>query len=228
MHHSRKSYELIGVRNGSLCVWLAMLLCCTACSIAPSMKATPDKPIDFTGEWSLDRRVSDDVRAHLQPAFDKMESRWRKVEKRAEDRPELFIAEPQAETGPDNSTLQWIREQRAREMKAMVVFLSPATQLQIKQSAHEMRFTSDKGEGTRRLVPGEKSSLFVTMGGFDVQSGWKDGSFVIDNDGNGDNPIHVVERYTMLAGGSELELQVIARLPEVGKETFRFLYKRKN
>jgi hypothetical protein len=207
--------------------WVVLLLLCSACSIAPSTRLVPEKPIDLSGEWQLDRRVSDDVRARLQPRFNKLETKWRKVEKQAEDRRELFIAEPQAESGPDNSTMHWIREQRDREMKALVAFVSPASHLQIKQSAREIRFTSDKGEGTRVLVPGDKSSLFVAMGGFTVVSGWKDSSFLIDNDGTGDNQIRMLERYTLLADGSELEYQLVARLPEFGKETFRFVYKRK-
>lgn len=221
------SVEGFLVKGRLVVAWFVLVLLCSACSIAPSMRLVPEKPIDLSGEWTLDRRVSDDVRARLQPRFNKLESKWRKLEKQADDRGELFIAEPQAESGPDNSTMHWIREQRAREMKALVAFTSPASQLQIKQSAREMRFTTDKGEGTRVLVPGDESSLFVAMGGFTVISGWKDSSFIIDNDGNGDNPIHMLERYTLLGDGSELEFQLVARLPEFGKETFRFVYKRK-
>ena len=226
MQHRFHLRNLIGQR-WPVVGWFVLWILCSACSIAPSMRVVPEKPIDLSGEWVLDRRVSDDVRGRLQPRFNKLETKWRKVERQAQDRGELFLAEPQAESGPDNSTMHWIREQRDREMKALVAFVSPASQLQIKQSARELRFTSDKGEGTRVLVPGDKSSLFVAMGGFTVLSGWKDRSFIVDNDGNGDNPIHTFERYTLNGEGSELEFQLVARLPEFGKETFRFIYKRK-
>jgi hypothetical protein len=223
MHPLFKLRNPIGVRFG----WLVVVMLCTACSMSPSMNATQKGSVDLSGEWVLDRRASDDVRAHLQPRFNRLEDKWRKVEKRAEDQREIFIAEPMPDSGPGNSTMDWIREQRGREMKALVAFLSPATQLQIKQSAREIRFTSDKGDGSRVLVPGEESSLFVAMGGFDVTSGWKDNAFIIDNDGNGDNPMHLVERYRLLENGSALELQLDARIPELGKQSFRFVYKRK-
>jgi len=201
--------------------------------MSPRLENTATLPTDLSGQWTLDRHDSDDVRARLAPLFEKKERKWRTMEKHMADN--ATFVEPShadnpgdssSEGGADTSTLHWLRDQRQREVHSLIAFVSPATQLEIRQSAHEIRFSSNKGEGTRALVPGEPSSLFVAIGGFAVTSGWQGNSFVVNSNGSGDNVTHIVERYTLLDQGAQLEERVEVRLPALGKQVFRFIYKR--
>jgi hypothetical protein len=189
------------------------------------MASTTPQTIDLSGSWALDRRYSDDVRARILPLIEKKERHWRSLEKRMTD--ETFAPPPDA---ADNSTMQWMRQQRHQEAEVLLAFLAPPTQLDIQMSTlegkQEVRVKTDKGEGTRVLVPGQSSSMFFGIGGFEVHSGWRKGTFVVDLKGSGDNSMQVVQYYTVIEGGSRLDMRVDTRLPELGKESFHFVYKR--
>jgi hypothetical protein len=201
------------------------------------MDKVASQAVDLTGDWELDRRVSDDVRARLLPIIERQERRWRKLERPFEDesstsRPggEPSAADmPRAGTG-EPSTMQWIRQMRRSEAEALIAFVAPATRLQIRQSMRqgrqEISVHTDKGEGTRILVPGEASALFVGMGSFELSSGWQKTRFVVDMRGTGDNSMHIVQYYSLLETGAQLEMRMEAYLPELGKQVFRFVFKR--
>jgi hypothetical protein len=175
----------------------------------------------------LDLRESDDVRARLVPLIEKKERRWRTLEKRMPE--ETFAPPPEA---ADSSTMQWMRRQRQQEADVLIAFIAPPTQLDIQMSTRdgrqEIRVKTDKGEGTRVLVPGQSSSMFFTIGGFEVHSGWHKGAFIVDFKGSGDNSMQMVQYYTVTDAGNRLDMRMETRLPELGKETFHFIYKRTN
>jgi len=178
----------------------------------------------------LDRHESDDVRARLLPIFEKHEGRLRKQERRFEEGPPL-PATPNAD-GPrpaDVSTVQWVWQQRRREIEALIAFASPPNRLDIEHThagERRIRIANDKGEGTRVLIPGESSALFSGMGGFEVISGWRDTAFLVESRGTSDNPIRVLEQYVLLDSGATLEVRTEVRLPQIGKHRFRFIYRR--
>jgi hypothetical protein len=209
------------------------LLCMSACSLSPRVDTVAPLVIDLTGQWSLDRHASDDVRARLAPLIEKKERRWRSLEKRMTE--EAFVAAPGAEATPqdgatDQSTMQWLRRERQQEAEALIAFIAPPTQLDIRQAIREGRqeisVKTDKGEGTRVLVPGQTSSLFVGVGGFKLNSGWQGEKFIVDLSGSGENSMHVVQYYTVFDAGKQMEMRMETRLPEFGKQAFRFIYKR--
>jgi len=218
---------------------VASLSVLVACSLSPSLDSANSHAPNLSGRWVLDRQVSDDVRARLAPLFASKERRWQKSERLLEDTipqesPTAVTVQgpPQvASTQSSNdvaggSNLQWLQRQRQREALVIIAMLSPANQIEIKQAPRELRFSTDKGEGSRTLVPGESSSLFVAVGGFKVKSGWDDATFAIDSRGTGDNETHVVERYTLIESDAQLELRLVARVPMLGKQSFRFVYRR--
>jgi hypothetical protein len=202
----------------------------TACGSTSRLESAPEVKVDLTGRWLLDRRESDDVRARLLPLFERRESRLRNQERRYEDGPPLPTQPEAGGARPaDVSAVQWIWQQRRREIEVLIAFASPANRLDIahsQTSRQEVRIANDKGEGARVLTPGESSTLFTGMGGFAVSSGWREASFVIQSRGVNANPIRVLERYTLIDSGATLELRLDVRLPEVGAHKFRFLYRR--
>lgn len=215
--------------NPALACVLVACVALSACGSTSRLESAAPVGVDLSGAWLFDRRESDDVRARLMPIFEKRESRLRKQERRYDDGPPLPAAPNAGGPRPaDVSNVQWIWQQRRREIEALIAFASPANRLDIEQApgARQIRIANDKGEGTRVLTPGDSSALFSAMGGFKVTSGWSDGVFTIESRGVDDNPIRVVERYALLDGGQQLELRVEARLPEVGKHAFRFVYRR--
>jgi hypothetical protein len=189
------------------------------------MASTAPQAVDLSGSWALDRRDSDDVRGRLMPLIEKKERRWRSLERRMTD--ETFVPPPDA---ADNSTMHWMRQQRKQEAEELIAFVAPPAQLDILMSTRdgkqEVRVRTDKGEGTRILVPGQSSSMFFTIGGFEVHSGWHGGAFIVDFKGSGDNSLQVVQYYTVTDAGKRLDMRMETRLPELGKETFHFIYKR--
>jgi hypothetical protein len=212
---------------------VAGLLWLSCCSMSPRMEATAPPVINLSGQWRLERHESDDVRARLTPLIEKKERRWRSLEKRVTE--EAFVAAPGAEAVPqygamDQSTMQWLRRERQQEAEALIAFIAPPTQLEISHSIREGQpaiiVKTDKGEGTRVLVPGQASSLFVGVGGFKLNSGWQGEKFIVDLSGSGDNSMHVVQYYTLFDAGKQLEMRMETRLPELGKQAFRFVYKR--
>ena len=208
------------------------LLALSSCSIAPSLDKAQPNNVDISGQWALDRQVSDDVRARLTPLIAKKERRWRNLEKRVMEEGNTDL--PDHDSGPpsggDTSTMGWMRQQRQKETDEVIAFVAPPTQLDIRMSTRdghqEITVKTDKGEGTRVLVPGQSSSLFVGVGAFKVNSGWRGNTFVVDMDGSGDNSMQVVQYYTVSEAGARLDLRLEAQLPELGKQAFRFSYKR--
>ena len=211
---------------------LAMCVLVTACGTASRLESATTANVDFTGRWLLDRRESDDVRGSLLPIFEKRERRLIKRERQFDDGPPLPTGPSTGGPRPaDVSTVQWIWQQRRREIEALIAFASPANRLDIEHSQdvrHRIRIANDKGEGARVLTPGESSTLFGAMGGFAISSGWRDASFLIESRGIDANPIRVLERYTLIDSEAVLELRVDVRLPEIGKHAFRFVYRRPN
>lgn len=238
----KRVFVRLFIRFATLCG----LAACVACS--GSYAVQPRIATDLSGRWLLDRQASADVRASLSAAFGKIDKRWQRVAQVVEDRnpppaaPEASSESPAAEDSADNdadaksergkaraadvSNLQWMMQQNRREMAAIIAWLSPATQLDIEQSANELVMRTNKGEGTRRFEPGEKSAIFLSMGAFDVRSGWEDQSLIVDSMGQGDNKMQLSERYTLLDQGGGLEKRVVVRIPGLGKFKYRFVYSR--
>ena len=193
--------------------------------------------IDLSGRWELDRQASDDVRATLKRVFDKKDKQWQREAKRIEDRYEEPLPPPdrsgdvspeeRAERRADMSNVQWLRSQNRREVEALIAWLSPALQLDIRQSPNEIEIKSNKAEGTRHLEPGGSSALFLALGGFEINSGWQDRSYIVNSKGTGDNKIRMLETYTLLEDGAVLEERMKVRLPMLGKHEFRFVYRRR-
>jgi len=220
---------------------LLCLAVIAACGGTPRLAVAPKAAVNLTGEWVLDRAHSDDVRARIRPMFARKERELNRYIQRAEEdgdtdepiAPPADAAKPpqsdvnRKEPHDDSSTVQWLRRQQRIEAEAIIAFLSPASELKIDKRNAEYRFLSDKGEGTRRFVPGERSSVFNGFGGFEVMSGWEKSSFVVSSEGKGDNRIRLLERYTVLADGA-LEGKVVAHLPNLGKYEYRFLYRRRS
>jgi hypothetical protein len=209
----------------------------SGCTMTPTMDKVPPTSADLTGDWVLERHASDDVRARLTPLIAKKERKWRSLERRFED--DAPALGPDAELPPEAmhrggqqepSTIQWIRQQRQHAADELIAFISPATKLEIRQSSehgrHEISVHNDKQEGTRILVPGETSALFISMGSFDLSSGWQKTRFVVDMRGTEGNSMHIVQYYTLMTSNTELEMHMEAYIPEIGKQEFRFLYKR--
>ncbi|HTE41872.1 MAG TPA: hypothetical protein VK629_13655 [Steroidobacteraceae bacterium] len=214
-----------------LMVAFAALL--AACAMSPGLDVASNQASSIAGSWRLDRQSSDDVRARLEPLFAKKDRHWRKIEQEIDEQSGERINSTRAESrriaqpeGLGGSNMQWMQDQRQREFLVLISMLSPANQIEIQQAPKQLRFSSDKGEGSRTFVPGDISSLVVGVGGFNVRSGWNKTSFLIDSRGTGDNDLHTVERYTVLNDGGLLEEILIAKIPALGKETFRFVYKR--
>jgi hypothetical protein len=218
-------------------VVMLTLVWVSSCAMAPTMDKVAPQGVDLTGDWLLDRHVSDDVRARLAPIIEKKELRWRSVERRYEDHAPLLG--PDAELTPEAtlqggppepSNMQWLQQQRHFAAEALIIFVSPAINLQIRQSTrqgrHEISVHTDKGEGTRVLVPGETSALFVSMGGFDLRSGWQKKHFVVDMRGTGDNAMIITQYYTVSDSGNELDMRMEAHIPEIGSQKFHFVYRR--
>jgi hypothetical protein len=220
------------------------LLVLAACGGAPRLADIPVTTVDLVGEWALDRAASDDVRALLRPMIGRRERELsRQIQQAGQASDELEVGEsagpPPEVSGPptqpagrrpqedDASMVGWLRRQQRLEFEAVIAWLSPASQLKIDKQDAQFRFLSDKGEGTRRFVPGEQSAVFNAFGGFDVSSGWDKDAFVVSSRGNGDNRIRLLETYTLLDGGATLEERVVARLPSLGKHEFRFIYRRR-
>jgi hypothetical protein len=172
------------------------------------------------------------VRARLKPLIEKKERHWRAIEKRVWD--EGYTGSQDNDSGPpggaDGSTMQWMRQQRQKEDAALIAFIAPPTQLDIRMSTRagqqEISVRTDKGEGTRVLVPGQSSSLFFEVGAFKVNSGWHGNIFIVDLHGSGENSMQIVQYYTVSDAGKRLDLRLEARLPELGKQEFHFNYKR--
>src|SRR5262249_9607379 len=141
---------------------LFLCLACGAwlsgCGGTPSKSAAqPPQGVDpasFGGRWVLDRQASDDVRARFIPLFEKEDKRWRRNAERYEDTPPRETERPPA-TDEGQSNIRWMQRERQKESNALLAYASPATQLDIQASAREFKIVNNKGEGTRRLVPGE-------------------------------------------------------------------------
>jgi hypothetical protein len=233
MHEGRLSIAApVGRKTWfGICAMLA-LASMSSCGITPRMETTTSQVVALSGEWLLDRRDSDDVRARLMPLIEKKESRWRALEKRMGDESSISGSGADAPPpgGADLSTMQWMRQQRRSEAETLIGFIAPANQLDIsmlsRDGLQEISVKTDKGEGTRVLVPGQPSSLFVGVGGFKLNSGWHGGTFIVSLSGSGDNSMQVVQYYTVTDGGDRLEMRMETRLPELGREDFHFVYKR--
>ena len=194
--------------------------------MTPSMEPDSVVPVDLSGRWLLDRQASDDVRAKIMPVFDRKERRIRQEERTYDVPPP--VAGPSSDDHPSEpSTVEWIQRRREREAQSFVALLSPANQLDIQHEGGQVRVQTDKGEGSKTLTPGQSSALFTGFGAFEMSSGWKDETFIIDLSGAGDNKLHTVERYTLRDEGQTLEVQLDARVPNFGKHSFRFLYRKR-
>jgi hypothetical protein len=218
----------VGIRASAVVILVGL----SSCSIAPSLEKVQPHAVDISGQWALDRRDSDDVRALLKPLIEKKERHWRALEKRAAD--EGYTGWQDTDSGQpgggDASTMQWMRQQRQKEAEELIAFVAPPSQLDINMSTRagqqEISVKTDKGEGTRVLVPGQASSLFFEVGAFKVNSGWHGDTFIVDLHGSGENSMQIVQYYTVSDAGNRLDLRLEARLPELGKQTFHFNYKR--
>jgi hypothetical protein len=223
--------------NKRLAVLALSIAWVSACSMSPTMNKVPPKDTDLTGDWALERHASDDVRARLAPLMEKRERKWRSLERRFED--DAPVRGPDAELPPEAThrggqqeptTIQWVRQQRQHAADELIAFVSPATKLEIRQSMQhghqEISVHNDKQEGTRVLAPGETSALFNSMGSFDLSSGWQKTRFVVDMRGTEGNSMHIIQYYTLLESDTVLEMNMEAYLPELGKQKFRFVYKR--
>jgi len=203
-----------------------------ACSSTPNL-APKGPTTNLSGRWTLERHTSDNVRDRLLAKFDREDRRWRKVEdKIVEVTPTPAEGPPRPVEPNDNrpppegvSNIQWMQRQRQREAEYFISLVAPASNIEIQQGARELRFSSDKGQGSRSFIPGRRATLFIAVGGFDVNSGWMENSYLIQSSGTGDNEMDVTELYTLLDDG-RLEERLTVRVPGIGKESFRFFYRR--
>lgn len=198
----------------------------SACAETSARDAPSDVSISaFDGRWRLDRQASDDIRARLLPIFEKNEKKWRRSAERFEDMPPPPGLGGGSE-GPDDgiSNMRWMQREREKEIQAVIAMISPATQLDVHHDKGSIRISTDKGEGTRVVTPGESSSLFLPLGSFKVSSEWQKGALLVESRGTGENRMRVVERYSVR--GDTLEEFLEVKIPSVGKQTFRMVYKR--
>ena len=202
----------------------------TGCAGSPT-RANPNIAL-LDGRWQLDRQASDDVRGRLLPLFLKNEEKWRRRAERFRfDEPVLSVEGDgpgrNAEVRDDGmSTLRWMQHERRKEIEVLIAMLSPATQIEIRRVDRSIRIATNKGEGARVVTPGESSSLFLAAGGFNVSSAWAQGGLLIESRGNGDNKLQIVERFTLAADGTRVEEQLVVKIPDIGKQSFHFVYKR--
>jgi len=180
----------------------------------------------FTGRWNLDTHASDDVKARLQPLFERNEKKWKRNAERFEEPPPRENDARSAPADEGVSNIRWLIAERQKEIQAWVAFAMPATQVDVRASEREVRLGNNKGEGTRVFVPGEPTTLFVTVGGFTVASAWRDAAFTIDSRGQGENKARVVEQYRLSADSTQLEERLEVRFPTLGKQVFKFVYRR--
>jgi hypothetical protein len=219
---------------------LIAVLTLTGCGGAPSLDEAPPSAVNLVGTWVSDRSRSDDVRAKLRSIISRRERDLNSSIQRAEKEgltdepvgPPPEAAKPGPAGGPrkadsdDLSTVTWLRRQQRLEYEAVIAWLSPPSQLKIEKRDREYRFLSDKGEGTRRFTPGERSAVFNAFGGFDVVSGWDAQTFVVSSIGNGENDISLLERYSLIDDGKALQAVVTVRWPSLGKHELRFIFRR--
>jgi hypothetical protein len=204
-----------------------------ACGSSPKLAPKGPEVPNLSGRWTLERQSSDNVRERLLPLFERQDRRWRKAEQKIIERPPMPEASPPNSARPseasDNlegvSTIQWFQRQRQKEADYIISLVAPAANIEIQQSAREFRFSSDKGQGSRTLTPGRPTTLFIAAGGFEVNSGWRENSFMIESLGSGENEMNITEFYTLL-GADRLEERLVVRIPGIGKESFRLVYRR--
>lgn len=211
--------------------WLAMAT--MACGSA-TMLAENGQAVDLNGRWILDRQASEDVRARLTPLLEKSEKQSRKAERRFEEL-ESGRGSPRNDSSSGGTevsvqaqaiaNMRWLQAQRQKESLRLLDAMLPASELTITQSSNQLKFASNKGEGTRTFVAGEASALFSELGGFEIKSGWDKQAFVIQSRGT-DNGIAKTEHYSIADGGTRLEERLQVKLPGIGKQSFRIIYKR--
>lgn len=208
----------------------AMIAAAAVYMAACAETSARDTPSDiaigsFDGRWRLDRQASDDVRARLLPIFEKNEKKWRRSAERFEDLPPPPGPGGGLEVADDGiSDIRWMQRERQKEIQALIAMISPASQLDVQHGNGSIRISTDKGEGTRVVTPGESSSLFLALGGFKVSSTWQKGALLVESRGTGENKMRVVERYSLR--GDTLEELLEVKIPNVGKQTFRMVYRR--
>ena len=207
--------------NSLLIVCVILLSNCAGVSSQSPQVANSAATLD--GRWNLDRQASQDVRAILLPLFERNEKHWREREERYEAPPPR--SEGQAASIDDGvSHLHWMQRERQKEVDALIALLSPATEIEFQQKDKSIRIATNKEEGTRVVTPGEKSALFLSMGSFSVTSAWSHGSLRIESRGTEGNRLEVLEIFT--PRGDTLEKQMEVKIPEIRKQTFRFVYRR--
>jgi len=204
--------------------FLALVLaCCAGCAVRQQTMLDPDALAALAGRWRLDSKASDDVRARLMPLFERNERRWRRRVEPFDQPP------PGVEPGPNTndetfSNVRWLQGERQKEIQVLIAMFSPATQLDIQVDGRTVRIATDKGEGTRALTPGESSALFLNVGGFKVESEWKEGALLVESRGTEDNKLRIEERFAPV--GDRLDKRLEVRIPGIGKQVFNFVYRR--
>jgi hypothetical protein len=203
------------------CIAMLAVFALGACGGVTYLEQPRTKSIDLSGQWHLANTADAELKSWIDGLVKKHEQQLRKETANAHRGDE-----PPAIPG-QFSNLQWMYEQNRREVIDLTAWLMPATQLDIKHTGREMEIRSNKEEGTRRLVAGESTTLFMTIGSFDVASGWSNDSYMVRSSGRQENNVQVVAQYTLRPGSQQLEEQMEVYVPMIGKRKFTFVYDRR-
>jgi hypothetical protein len=174
------------------------------------------------GRWNLDLQASQDVRARLLPLLERNEQHWRQREEKYDQPPPRSDGASGVDEGV--SHFLWLQHERQKEVDALIALLSPATQVDFQHKDGSIRIATNKSEGTRVVTPGERSSLFLSVGSFEVTSAWSHGSLKIESRGTEGNRLDVTEVFTPRADSLEKQMEV--KIPGISKQSFRMVYRR--
>lgn len=169
---------------------VVLLMALAGCSSVGRFEGAPSHSIDMSGNWALDRTLSEDPK----PLLEKL--RPKPVKRRWDMGPD----EAAEESGPPEGGGQQGGNGRSRRgggqqapqpmyrnnndafthssvLKALTADLARADNLTIRQSADT--FALDYGSSVRSFTPGAVSVVSAAWGVADQSSGWKGKSFVI-------------------------------------------------
>jgi hypothetical protein len=193
----------------------------SACGGTSYLEQPRTKSTDLSGHWKLTDETNAALKTWMDGLRKKQDQRLHRESGRSRD-----MDEPPPNSG-QFSNLQWMHEQDRREVVELVAWLMPATQLDIKQTGRELEIRSNKEQGTRKFVAGESTTLFMTIGSFNVAAGWHNDSYVIRSSGREENHVQLIEQYTLRSGTQQLEEQVEVHVPMIGQRKFTFVYERR-
>ena len=208
-----------------------MVTVLTACSIKLQLEPTGVRAANFAGTWKLSSSQSDNVEAGMRRAFETMEAKARRSDRRNEP---MQGGGPRAPgvPGPEEGSSDgqaplmqswWLKEQR-REEDSFIRDIMPPAELRIVQSPGRMELAPVKGGAKRSFEPGMPSTLVTEYASMRIQSGWEGGTFVV-HCADSAAKLTTIERYS-LTGDDELTEQLIIELPQMKAQTYRVVYRR--